>query len=195
MTRLRILHLGLGAFHRAHQAVYLQDLIDAGDTRWELAGGHIRPESPDTAELLKAQGGAYTVETVTPDGGLAYRRIEALRTPVPYRADLAELQSLAADPATRIISFTVTEAGYADDSAPVSTAAGHTIYGALPVQHHLQALRIAEGDFIGFARAAHGQRVRDQPVERQRTASRPASSRPAGRASSTVRRRGSAPRA
>ncbi len=131
MTRLRILHLGLGAFHRAHQAVYLQDLIDAGDTRWELAGGHIRPEHPDTAELLKAQGGAYTVETVTPDGGLAYRRIEALRTPVPYRADLAELQSLAADPATRIISFTVTEAGYADDSAPVSTAAGHTIYGAL----------------------------------------------------------------
>lgn len=110
MARLRILHLGLGDFHRAHQAVYLQDLIDAGDDRWELAGGHIRLEAPDTGVVLLAQGGRYIVETVTPDGGLAYQRIAALRTPVPYTRDLAALCALAADPATGIISFTVTEA-------------------------------------------------------------------------------------
>ena len=131
MSQLRILHLGLGAFHRAHQAVYLQDLIEAGDDGWELAGGNIRPESPDTAAVLLAQGGRYTVETVTPDGGLAYQRVEALRIPVPYAADLAALCALAADPATRIISFTVTEAGYALDADPDRKSAGHTIYGAL----------------------------------------------------------------
>ncbi len=125
MARLRILHLGLGAFHRAHQAVFLQDLIDAGDGRWELAGGHIRPETPDTGAVLLAQGGRYTVETVTPEGGLSYRRIDVLRTPVPYTPDLAALCALAADPATRIISFTVTEAGYAHG------AQGPTIYAAL----------------------------------------------------------------
>ena len=125
MARLRILHLGLGAFHRAHQAVYLQDLAAAGDDGWELAAGHIRPETPDTGAVLLAQGGRYTVETVTPDGGLAYQRIEALRTPVPYTPDLATLCGLAADAATRIISFTVTEAGYA------LAAPGPTIYGAL----------------------------------------------------------------
>jgi len=127
-SRLRILHLGLGAFHRAHQAVYLQDLIAAGDGRWELAGGHIRPEAPDTGAVLLAQGGRYTVETVTPDGALAYQHIDALRTPVPYAPDLAVLCRLAADPATRIISFTVTEAGY---GLAAGAAQGPTIYGAL----------------------------------------------------------------
>lgn len=130
MDRLRILHLGLGAFHRAHQAVYLQDLVAAGDDRWELAAGHIRPEPTDTGAVLLAQGGRYTVETVTPDGGLAYQHIEALRTPVPYTPDLAELRALAADAATRIISFTVTEAGYAlGGPAP-------TIYSALRALLH-----------------------------------------------------------
>ena len=64
MTRLRILHLGLGAFHRAHQAVYLQDLATAGDTRWELAGGNIRPERPDTAAVLREIGRASCRERV-----------------------------------------------------------------------------------------------------------------------------------
>ena len=131
MTRLRILHLGLGAFPRAHQAVYLQDLISAGDDRWELAGGHIRPEFTDMGAVLLAQDCRYTVETVTPDGSRAYQRIEALRRPVPYAFDLAELRALAADPATRIISFTVTEAGYDLEQATTDKRAGHRIYGAL----------------------------------------------------------------
>lgn len=104
MARLRILHLGLGAFHRAHQAAYMQDLVAAGDDRWELAGGHIRPEKPDTGAVLVAQGGRYTVETVTPAGDRAYQRIDVLRAPVPYTPDLAALCTLASDPATRIIS-------------------------------------------------------------------------------------------
>ena len=104
---------------------YTLTLDYLGLDRWELAGGHIRPEVPDTGAVLLAQGGRYTVETVTPDGGLAYQRVEALRTPVPYTPDLAALCELAADAATRIISFTVTEAGYA------LAAPGPTIYTAL----------------------------------------------------------------
>jgi len=65
---LVMLHLGLGSFHRAHQAVYLQDLIDSGDTSWVLAGGNTRPDMADVIAALRAQNGAYTVETVTPDG-------------------------------------------------------------------------------------------------------------------------------
>ena len=44
----RIVHLGLGAFHRAHQAVYLQRLHALGDTSWSLASGNIRPHDPGT---------------------------------------------------------------------------------------------------------------------------------------------------
>jgi len=47
-----ILHLGLGSFHRAHQAVYLQALHDRGDRRWELAGGHIRADMPEAAHAM-----------------------------------------------------------------------------------------------------------------------------------------------
>jgi D-arabinitol 4-dehydrogenase len=142
-----ILHLGLGSFHRAHQAVYLQNLIDAGDTSWVLAGGNTRPDMPEVIAALRAQGGAYTLETVTPAGERSYQRITAIRTIVPYDADLAGLIEIGADPATRIISFTVTEAGYyldaknrldlsfaelaADLDAARSGRPGSTIYAAL----------------------------------------------------------------
>ena len=43
-----IVHLGIGAFHRAHQAVYLQRLLTAGDASWQLAGGNLRPDMAET---------------------------------------------------------------------------------------------------------------------------------------------------
>ncbi len=142
-----ILHLGLGSFHRAHQAVYLQRLHDAGDTQWQLAGGNIRPDMVEVVEALAAQGGAYTLETITPAGVPHYERITAIREVIPYAHGLAALIARGADPATGIISFTVTEAGYYLDSAhrldpthPELAAdiararndeVGYTLYGAM----------------------------------------------------------------
>jgi len=140
---LRILHLGLGSFHRAHQAVYLNRLRAQGETRWSLAGGNLRPDMLDTLAALQAQGGAYTLETVTPDGVRAYERITSIQRVVPFDAQLAGLVELGASPDTRIISFTVTEAGYYLDAKnhldPIfpdlaSDLAGRTsvtIYGGL----------------------------------------------------------------
>ena len=145
---LTILHLGLGSFHRAHQAVYLHQLHALGDTRWVLAGGNLRPDMQDTIAALQAQGGAYTLETVTAQGERSYTWVESIRTVVPYTPDLARLVALAVQPGTRIISFTVTEAGYYLDSrhqldwanAPDLASdlealragrAGSTLYGAL----------------------------------------------------------------
>ena len=142
-----MLHLGLGSFHRAHQAVYLHQLQQSGDKRWVLAAGNIRPDMADTIAALVAQNGAYTLETITPQGDCSYTRITALQTVVPFDAELAGLVRLGAAPQTRIISFTVTEAGYyldAKDQLDLSFAdlhadvealrggrAGSTIYGAL----------------------------------------------------------------
>jgi D-arabinitol 4-dehydrogenase len=138
-----ILHLGLGSFHRAHQAVYLQRLIDQGDNSWVLAGGNLRPDMADTIGALQKQGGAYTLETVSPAGERHYERITSIRQIVPYEPTLAGLMALGADANTRIISFTVTEAGYYLDSDNrletsypelASDLAGKTrgtIYGAL----------------------------------------------------------------
>ena len=109
---LVILHLGLGSFHRAHQAVYLHQLHAVGDTRWALAGGNIRGDMADIVEALRVQGGAYTLETVTPAQVRSYTRIESIKTVVPSEPSLKGLIELGADANTRIISFTVTEAGY-----------------------------------------------------------------------------------
>ncbi len=107
-----MLHLGLGSFHRAHQAVYLNALHQAGDTRWLLAGGNTRPDMAETMSALAAQGGAYTLETISSAGEHHYERITAIRRVIPYTPDLAGLVAEGARPETRIISFTVTEAGY-----------------------------------------------------------------------------------
>lgn len=154
-----VLHLGLGSFHRAHQAVYLQALIDAGDTRWSLTGANLRPDMAEVEAALRAQGGRYTLETVSPAGAYRYQRIDAIREVLAYDATLAAVIAHGADPRTRVISFTVTEAGYyldpkdrLDTTAPDIAAdlararkgeAGTTIYGALCAI--LRARRAADG--------------------------------------------------
>ena len=143
-----ILHLGLGSFHRAHQAVYVHQLRQQGDKRWSITGGNLRPDMAETINALQAQGGRYTLETVTPQGERSYTVIESIQRVIPYQDDLAPLMAAGADPATRIISFTVTEAGYyldaqnqldwetfpdlrADLEVVKAGQAGHTIYGGL----------------------------------------------------------------
>lgn len=116
-----ILHLGLGSFHRAHQAVYLQRLADTGDTSWTLVAGNIRPDMAETISALQAQGGAYTLETVSPSGARRYQKIDAIRRVVPFEPGLAPLIRIGADADTRIVSITVTEAGY-EPGSPIYAA-------------------------------------------------------------------------
>jgi len=139
---LTILHIGLGSFHRAHQAVYLHHLRETGDTGWSIVGGNIRNDMADTMAALAAQNGEYTLETVSPAGERRYERIRSITRVLPHDPQLSGLIEVGADPATRIISFTVTEAGYYLDPknrldttlADVRTdlAGGRsTIYGAI----------------------------------------------------------------
>jgi D-arabinitol 4-dehydrogenase len=112
---LRLLHLGLGSFHRAHQAVYLHRLMQSGDRRWQCAGANLRPDMADTLAALQRQGGAYTLETVSPQGERVLEKITSITEVIAFEPGLARVRALGADPATRIVSFTVTEAGYALD--------------------------------------------------------------------------------
>lgn len=146
-SEFAVLHLGLGSFHRAHQAVYLQALIDAGDTRWSLIGANLRPDMADVENALRAQGGQYTLETVSPAGEYRYQRITSIQEVLAYDPELREVIARGAESRTRVISFTVTEAGYyldpmdkLDFTAPDLAAdldrarkghPGATIYGAI----------------------------------------------------------------
>ena len=140
-----ILHLGVGSFHRAHQAWYLHRLAAAtapGEPHWSLAVGNIRGDMNETLDALAKQSGVYTLETVTPQGERAYETIRSIERVLPWSPTLAPLIEAGTDPACKIISFTVTEGGYyLDDHDRLDTAnpdlaadlagACTTIYGAL----------------------------------------------------------------
>jgi fructuronate reductase len=103
MTR-RIVHLGLGNFHRAHQAVYTQD---AGDG-WTVTG--VANRSRTVADALRAQG-EYTVITMA-DGPPRVRPVDVITETLVAADEPEEVVHRIADPATEIVTLTVTEAGY-----------------------------------------------------------------------------------
>ncbi len=104
-----VVHLGLGAFHRAHQAMVFDQLLAAGDTRWGIHG--VGMTRPDLVNQLRAQDGLYAVRVA--DGqGVTWHVPGALwRAHVATTERDAVVQAVA-DPATRWVTLTVTEKGY-----------------------------------------------------------------------------------
>ena len=103
-SSIGVVHLGIGAFHRAHQAVYTED------TGWGICG--VTQRSAGVAERLTPQDGLYSVLERGPDGTTA-RIIGAVRSVVTGEATVARV----ADPAVSVVSLTVTEKGYRYDPA------------------------------------------------------------------------------
>ena len=112
-----IVHIGLGNFHRAHQAVYLDDLFNLGEGHdWALIGAGVRPTDARMRDLLAAQDNLTTVIELDPAGNRA-RVTGAMIDFVPVEPDNAALIARMSDPAIRIVSLTVTEGGYYVDPA------------------------------------------------------------------------------
>src|SRR6185437_15883863 len=110
-VRVGVVHLGVGAFHRAHQAVYLDDRLAAGETQWTICGASLR--SPQTSRALDPQDRLYAL-SVRSEAGEDLRVIGALRQLVGAGEALLAAMS---DPAVRIVTLTVTEKGYCHDPA------------------------------------------------------------------------------
>ena len=108
-----ILHLGPGAFHRAHQAMFTEDAIEAEGGDWGIFGVALR--RPETPDLLNAQDGLYTVEIRGEE--VQHRVIGALRAAATAHAEPRRVFDAFASPRTRIVTLTVTEKGYALDGA------------------------------------------------------------------------------
>ena len=104
-----IVHFGIGAFHRAHQAWYTDAAMNAGDRDWAITGVSLR--SPDVAQQMNPQGGLYTLAERSADG-TALRVVGAVRKVLVAGAEPAAVIAAVAAPATRIVSLTVTEKGY-----------------------------------------------------------------------------------
>jgi len=112
-VRTGIVHLGIGAFHRAHQAVYTDDVL-ARDPNWGIVAASLR--SPDTYDALDPQNGLYAVSIRSKDGE-AIRIVGAISRVIVAPEAVDSLLDVMADPGTRIVSLTVTEKGYCHDPA------------------------------------------------------------------------------
>lgn len=116
-----IAHIGVGRFHRAHLAGYLDDLLRLDPSLpWAVRGVCLRAADEPTWAGLTEQQGLYTVTTRHPDGALRTQVMGSIAQVVPGWRDPAAAIAAIVDPAIRIVSLTVTEGGYNLD--PVSGA-------------------------------------------------------------------------
>jgi len=106
-----IVHIGVGGFHRAHEAVYIDDLLRQGEIGWGITGVGLLPQDRNMRNALTAQDCLYTVVEQSASGDMA--RVVGSITRYFLAADNPEvvLQAMAA-PQTRIVSLTITEGGY-----------------------------------------------------------------------------------
>ncbi|WP_062119139.1 mannitol dehydrogenase family protein [Aureimonas sp. AU40] len=108
-ARVGIVHLGLGAFHRAHQAVMTERVLAGGDLAWGIAGVSLR--SPETRDALAPQDGLYTVAVRGAEED-RFEIVGAILKSLVAPEDPEAVLALMAAPDTRIVSLTVTEKGY-----------------------------------------------------------------------------------
>jgi fructuronate reductase len=112
--RIGIVHLGIGAFHRAQTAVYSDDALALEHADWGICGVSLR--APDARDRLAPQDGLYTAVEKSPAG--TRRRVIGSVREVRFLGDeRKEVHDRLVAPSTRIVSLTITEKGYCHDPA------------------------------------------------------------------------------
>jgi mannitol 2-dehydrogenase len=111
--RTGIVHFGVGGFHRAHEAMYLDRLMSGGKALdWAICGVGVMPGDRRMQEVLDRQDGLYTLVVKAPDGTLDARVIGSIREYLFAPDDPEAVIEKIATPEVRIVSLTVTEGGY-----------------------------------------------------------------------------------
>jgi fructuronate reductase len=129
--RARVVHFGLGAFHRAHQAVYTEHAAARSGEPWGIAA--VAPRSAETVRALREQDCLYSVVERRPEG-LACRVVGSVVRALAMGPDAAAVGALLTDPEVTVVTLTVTEKGYHR-----SPATGGLDTGAAPVAADLAA--------------------------------------------------------
>ncbi len=123
-----IVHFGVGGFHRAHEAMYLDALMNDGKAQdWGIVGVGTMPQDARMRDVLDAQDGLYTLVVKHPDGRREPRVIGSILRYLLASDDPSAVLEQMRAPSTRIVSLTITEGGYLfhpstgefDSSAPL----------------------------------------------------------------------------
>ncbi|MFK7752501.1 MAG: mannitol dehydrogenase family protein [Sedimentitalea sp.] len=151
---LGVVHLGFGAFHRAHQAVFLDDYMQStGDLRWGVAAVNLRGSETDqfreAARDVDRHDG-YFLKSFSPDGQVALRRVRCHTRFVDWSSARSEAEALLALDSVHLVTITVTESGYYTDPLGDLNPSDPIIQGEISGQ--------AVHSVYGYLRAALGQR-------------------------------------
>jgi fructuronate reductase len=126
-----IVHFGIGAFHRAHQAWYTDAAMNLGDRDWGIIGVSLR--SSDVAQQMNPQDGLYSLSERR-GSGVAVRLIGSVQRVLVASQEAQTVVAALASPDTHIVSFTITEKGYcraADGSLDAALAGPTSVYAYL----------------------------------------------------------------
>lgn len=108
-----IVHFGVGGFHRAHQAMYLDQLMERGlALEWGICGVGVMPSDERMRQALDAQDCLFTLVLKDPEGGWEPRVIGSIVQYLYAPDDPEAVIEKMADESVRIVSLTVTEGGY-----------------------------------------------------------------------------------
>jgi mannitol 2-dehydrogenase len=123
-----IVHFGVGGFHRAHQAMYLDTLMNQGGALdWGICGVGVMPTDKAMKEALEQQDHLYTLLLKAGDGSLEARVIGSIVDYVYAPEDPRRVLEVMTAPTTRIVSLTVTEGGYNIDSTTGAFDVGNPV--------------------------------------------------------------------
>lgn len=114
-----VVHLGYGAFHRAHQAVYMDDYMDSsGDLRWGIAAVNLRPteaaQFKTAAEDVTRHDG-YHLKSISAAGQVELRRVRSHVGFFDWKSDVTGTEGLLSKHSVHLVTITVTESGYYTD--------------------------------------------------------------------------------
>jgi mannitol 2-dehydrogenase len=113
-----IVHIGVGGFHRSHEAYYVDKLLERNnETSWGICGVALLDNDQRIFDTLESQNGLYTIMITEPDGTLNVRVIGSIIECLFAPADPEAVLEKMADRDIKIITLTITEGGYNFDSA------------------------------------------------------------------------------
>lgn len=116
--QIGVVHLGLGAFHRAHQAVFLDSYMErTGDLNWGIAAVNLRAEDTPAFQTAAAQKDGYVLKTMAPGGDATYQLIRPHIAFSDWSTNATDAEALISLPSVHVVTITVTEGGYALDDA------------------------------------------------------------------------------
>ena len=108
-----IVHLGVGNFHRAHQALYINNYLnETNDLNWGICGINLRKEERENFNSLSEREGKYVLKTISTSNDVKYNEIYSIQKLIDWSKDKEKAEDTFSNPNIEIVTMTVTESGY-----------------------------------------------------------------------------------